>query len=48
MGFKGKMLVIGCGFVSRCTVPLLLKHVDIEPKNITVIDFEARQNYIAD
>ncbi len=48
MGYKGKILVIGCGFVSRCTVPLLLKHIDIDPKRITVMDFEDRKSYIAD
>ena len=37
--FKGKILMIGCGFVGRCTVPLVLKHIDVPAKNITVIDF---------
>lgn len=37
--FNGKILVIGCGFVSRCTLPLILKHIDISPKSITVMDF---------
>lgn len=36
--FKGKILIIGCGFVSRCTIPLILKHIDLPAKNITVID----------
>jgi homospermidine synthase len=38
--FNGKILVIGCGFVSRCTLPLLLKHFDMLPQKITVMDFE--------
>lgn len=37
--FKGKILVIGCGFVSRCTLPLLLKHIDLPSEKITVMDF---------
>lgn len=37
--YNGNILVIGCGFVSRCTVPLLLKHLDVPAQNITVIDF---------
>lgn len=37
--FEGKILVIGCGYVSRCTLPLLLRHIDIDPTKITVIDF---------
>lgn len=37
--FKNKVLIIGYGSVGRCTLPVLLKHVDIPYKNITVIDF---------
>ena len=37
--FDGKLLVIGLGGVARCTVPLLLKHFEMDPKNMTVIDF---------
>ncbi|HBM15996.1 MAG TPA: homospermidine synthase [Lentisphaeria bacterium] len=46
--FSGKILVIGCGSVSRCTLPLLLKHIDINPKKITVIDFADCREYISD
>ncbi len=44
--FGGKVLVIGCGYVSRCTVPLILKHIDMPTEKITVIDFENRRDYI--
>jgi len=44
--FNGKILVIGCGFVSRCTIPLLLKHVEMPPSKITVMDFENFGNFI--
>ena len=37
--FEGKILVIGLGSVSRCTIPLLFRHIEADPKNITVIDF---------
>ena len=37
--FNGKVLVIGCGAVSQCALPLLLKLIDVEPKNVTVMDF---------
>jgi homospermidine synthase len=39
--FKNKVLIIGYGSVSRCTIPILLKHVKIPYRNITVIDFAA-------
>lgn len=36
--FNGKILVIGCGAVSQCALPLLLKLVAVPPKNITIMD----------
>ena len=36
--FKNKVLIIGYGSVSKCTLPILLKHIDIPCKNITIID----------
>ena len=40
MQFDGKILVIGLGGVSRCTLPLLFKHLKVPPKNYTVMDFD--------
>lgn len=40
MEFKGKVLIVGYGAVSKCTLPILLKHVKMSHENITVIDFE--------
>jgi homospermidine synthase len=37
--FDGRILVIGLGAVSRCTLPLLLDHLDCPPDRYTVIDF---------
>lgn len=37
--FGNKILVIGYGSVSRCTLPVLFKHIKIPYKNVTVIDF---------
>ena len=37
--FKNKVLIIGYGSVARCTLPILLKHIDIPYKNITIVDF---------
>jgi len=35
----GKILVIGCGSVSQCAIPLILKHFETPTKNITIMDF---------
>lgn len=39
MKFKGKILVIGCGSVSQCAIPLILKHFDMPAGNVTIMDF---------
>jgi homospermidine synthase len=36
--FNGKILILGCGGVSQCTLPLLLKHLDLPRDRITVLD----------
>lgn len=38
--FKNRILMIGYGSVARCTLPILLKHIKVPYKNITVMDFE--------
>ncbi|MCX5673783.1 MAG: saccharopine dehydrogenase NADP-binding domain-containing protein, partial [Planctomycetota bacterium] len=42
LAFKNKIVFVGYGAVARCTLPILLKHIKVPPKNITVIDFEDR------
>jgi homospermidine synthase len=37
--FNGKILVIGYGAVSRCTLPLIFKLMDVDPSKVTVMDF---------
>jgi homospermidine synthase len=48
MEFPGKILVIGCGSVSQCTIPLILKLIDCPHKNITIIDFVDNRSQIKD
>jgi homospermidine synthase len=38
--FKNKVLIIGYGAVSKCTLPILLRHVNIPLEDITIIDFK--------
>jgi homospermidine synthase len=37
--FKGKILVIGCGSVSQCAIPLIFQLIDVPAKNVTIMDF---------
>lgn len=31
--------MLGCGSITQCSLPLLLKHLDINPSQITIMDF---------
>lgn len=39
MKFNGKILIIGCGSVSQCAIPLILKHFEMPASDITIMDF---------
>ncbi|VVB88305.1 Saccharopine dehydrogenase NADP binding domain protein [uncultured archaeon] len=38
--FNNKILIIGYGAVSQCTLPILMDKIDVPLTNITLIDFE--------
>ncbi len=38
--FTGRLLMLGCGSVGQCTLPLVLRHIDMPANRITVMDFE--------
>src|SRR3982751_4670613 len=49
--FRGRILVLGCGGVAQCTLPLLMRHLALDPTRITVLDFvdsrKALASYLA-
>ena len=46
--FRNNILVIGCGSVSQCFLPLLLRHVSLAPERVTIMDFVDNRARIAD
>jgi homospermidine synthase len=38
--FDGRILMLGCGSVGQCTLPLVRRHIDMTANRITVLDFE--------
>src|SRR5262245_13142483 len=40
LSFSNRVLFVGFGAVARCTLPILLQHITLEPKQITIIDFD--------
>ena len=45
--FKNKILFVGYGAVAQCALPILVKHISVPAKNITVMDFEDRKAMLA-
>lgn len=48
MRFEGKLLIIGCGSVSQCAIPLVLKLIEMPADRITVMDFVDNRSRIED
>jgi homospermidine synthase len=48
MKFDGRLLIIGCGSVSQCAVPLVLKFIDMPAQNITITDFVDNRSRVKD
>jgi homospermidine synthase len=44
--FNKRVLFVGYGSVAHCTLPILLKHINVPPQNVTVIDFEDQRELI--
>ncbi len=45
--FPGRILVLGAGSVSQCSVPLLIENVVVNPNQITVLDFKDNKHRFA-
>jgi len=48
MQFPAKVLVLGCGSVSQCTVPLLIEHFELDPSRVTILDMVDNREQVAD
>jgi homospermidine synthase len=45
--FPNRILFVGFGAVARCTLPILLKHIRVDPRHITIINFEPNDLRVA-
>src|SRR4029450_5940064 len=43
-----RVLVLGCGSVAQCVVPLVVRDLGIEPGRITIVDFVDNRDRVAD
>ena len=46
--FNGNLLIIGCGAVAQCAIPLILRHFDMPTKKIKIIDFIDNKHRVQD
>ncbi len=45
--FSRKILFVGYGAVAECTLPILFNLIKVDPKNVTVIDFESKEEKLS-
>lgn len=48
ISFGGRILILGCGAVSQCALPLFLKHLQMPAEKITVLDMVDQRATIAE
>jgi len=48
ISFPGRVLIVGCGSVSRCLQPLVLRHLDMDFGGLAVIDMEEMSAAVGD
>jgi homospermidine synthase len=46
--FEGRLVMIGCGSIGQGILPLILRHIAIEPARITIITADERGRDVAD
>jgi homospermidine synthase len=47
LSYKNKILFVGYGAVAQCALPILVKHIKLPARRITVMDFEDRRGVLA-
>ena len=45
--FSGRLLMIGCGSIGQGVLPLILRHIDLEPSRISILTADTRGQLVA-
>ena len=45
--YRNKVVFVGYGAVAQCALPVLVKHIKVPARDITVLDFEDRRAVLA-
>src|SRR5262245_46743150 len=41
--FNHRILFLGFGAVARCTLPILMDHLKVDPRRVTILDFDPNE-----
>ena len=41
--FSGKMLLVGCGSIGQGVLPLIIRHLDMKARQITIVAADERK-----
>ena len=47
LAYNQKILFVGYGAVAQCALPILVKHIKVPARHITIMDFEDRRAALA-
>jgi homospermidine synthase len=45
--FSGRILFLGCGSVAQCSLPIVLRELDVDPSRVTILDFVDNRHRVA-
>lgn len=48
VAFSGRLIMVGCGSIGQGVLPLLLRHIDMAPGQITILNSDERGRVVAD
>lgn len=46
--FKGNLLILGCGSVAQCVLPLIVKHIKMPLNRITIMDYSDQRERVSE
>jgi homospermidine synthase len=48
VAFSGRLVMVGCGSIGQGVLPLILRHIDLDPGRITIVNADERGRLAAD
>lgn len=48
VSFPGRLVMVGCGSIGQGVLPLLLRHIDLAPSQITIVNSDERGRAVAE